>query len=466
MSVPFMDENFLLSTPTAQHLYHDYAAKLPIIDYHCHVSPFEIRDDRRFDSITQIWLGGDHYKWRAMRSYGISEDLITGNADDREKFRAWAKTVPMLIGNPLYHWTHLELQRYFGVNEPLTEDNADEIYDICNKVLAQNDMSVKGIIKKSNVEAICTTDDPVDNLEAHKALAGSEGAKVLPAFRPDKAMNIDKDTFPDYIKQLEKVCGFEINDIGSLCKALADRVDYFNSVGCLISDHALDTLIYAEATEAELTQALVNARKGVLPSEKIAEAFKTYVLSFLAEQYYDKNWVMQIHFGCLRNNSSSMFSKLGPDTGYDCMNKPSDPLKLSLFLDHIEKKGKLPKTILYSLNPLDNESVLTVLGCFQTNGGTSGRIQLGSAWWYNDHLYGMEKQMKDLASIGVLSSFVGMLTDSRSFLSYTRHEYFRRILCNLVGGWVESGQYPCDEKALQAIIEGISYKNTKNYFNF
>ncbi|MCL2593181.1 MAG: glucuronate isomerase [Defluviitaleaceae bacterium] len=463
----FMDENFLLETKTAISLYNNYAKDLPIIDYHCHVSPYEINDNLRFDSITQVWLGGDHYKWRAMRAMGVSEDFITGNATDREKFRAWAKTIPMLIGNPLYHWTHLELQRYFGVMEPLCEENADKIFDHCNEILQRDDMRVRGIIQKSNVEVVCTTDDPIDKLDAHHALASDENApsKVLPAFRPDKAMNINKETFAGYIKTLEELCDIKINTVEDLKKALKDRLDYFDKHNCSVSDHALDKLIYAEASTEELNKALLDAKVGIVPNAHLTEAFQTTILEFLAKEYHDRNWVMQLHFGCLRNNSAKMFKRLGADTGYDAMNSVSDPQKLISFLSKLEEAGKLPKTILYSLNPTENEVLLTVMGCFQTDGGV-GKIQLGSAWWFNDHLIGMEKQMKDLASIGVLGAFIGMLTDSRSFLSYTRHEYFRRIVCNMIGNFVESGQYPNDEKMLKTLVEGICYKNAKDYFNF
>ena len=464
----FMDENFLLETNKAIELYHNYAKELPIIDYHCHVSPYEINDNLKFDSITQVWLGGDHYKWRAMRAMGIEEEFITGSSSDREKFRAWAKTIPMLIGNPLHHWTHLELQRYFDIYEPLCEENADKIFDHCNEILAKEDMCVRGIIKKSNVEVVCTTDDPIDKLDAHYSLMNdiNSPSKVLPTFRPDKAMNINKETFSGYIKSLEEVCETQINSIEDLKKALKNRLDYFGKHGCKVSDHALDKLIYAEALDSELNNAFIEAKAGKAPNAQLTEAFQTTILEFLAKEYHDRNWVMQLHFGCLRNNSAKMFKKLGPDTGYDSMNSVSDPQKLIRFLSRLEEAGKLPKTILYSLNPTENEVLLTVMGCFQTDGGVIGKIQLGSAWWFNDHLIGMEKQMKDLASIGVLGAFIGMLTDSRSFLSYTRHEYFRRIVCNLIGSWVESGQYPNDDKMLKTLIEGICYKNAKEYFSF
>lgn len=464
----FMDKDFLLYSDTAKNLYHEYAEKMPIIDYHCHVSPYEIRDNKKFKSITEVWLGGDHYKWRAMRAMGINEENITGKGSDREKFRAWAKTIPYLIGNPLYHWTHLELQRYFGIHEPLTLENADDIFDRCNEILQQDNMTVRGIIKQSNVKLICTTDDPIDSLDAHKELAKDKEAvaTVLPAFRPDKAINIYKPEFVEYINKLGEVCGFEINSIENVKKALSNRMDYFGESGCTVSDHALDAAIFKYKPEKEINKIFIKSIEGKDLSEKDITAYQTHVLLFLASEYKKRNWVMQIHLGTLRNHSSAMYKSIGPDTGYDGINKTSDPAKLVSFFDELEKNNNLPKTILYSMNPADNEVLLSVLGSFQTNKDIPGYIQLGSAWWMNDHLKGMEKQMSDLASMGVWGSFIGMLTDSRSFLSYTRHEYFRRLLCNMIGDLVEKGQYPNDKKMLKKLVEGISYYNAKDYFGF
>lgn len=464
----FMDRDFLLTNETAKHLYHDYAERLPIIDYHCHINPSEIEQDLRYDSITQVWLGGDHYKWRAMRSAGVPEYYVTGDAPLNEKFQKWAETLPMAIGNPLYHWSHLELQRYFGIHEPLNGGNAQEIYQKCNEKLAQPDMSVRGLIRQSNVELICTTDDPVDDLKHHEAIAAdtSFATRVLPAFRPDKAMNVNKETFAPYMERLEQVCGFPIDSVKDLCRALSQRIEYFAAHGCRVSDHALDYCVCREASETELDRIFQNGRKGGTVTQEETESFQTYVLRYLAKEYTRLGWVMQIHFGCLRNHSAKMYRKLGADTGFDSVADYASAENLGRFLSSLEEADSLPKMVLYSLNPADNYTIGTIMGCFQTDGGCAGRIQFGSAWWFNDHKPGMEKQMTDLASLGLLGGFVGMLTDSRSFLSYTRHEYFRRILCNLIGTWVENGEYPNDEAQLKQLVENISYYNTRNFFGF
>ena len=465
----FMDRDFLLATETAKTLFHGDAEGMPIIDYHCHISPYEILQDKRYDTITEVWLGGDHYKWRAMRSAGVPEALITGDADPREKFRAWAQTMPGLIGNPLYHWTHLELQRYFGIEEPLSGRNADAVYDACNAVLAREDMSVRGIIRKSGVRLICTTDDPVDPLDAHEALRREAGFEtvVLPAFRPDKALRADKAAFPGYLEKLEAATGMTIAAVDDLRAALADRIAFFDARGCRVADHALDTPVCAVAGETELNVILDRARRGEKISPAEAEAFQTALLRFCAGEYVRRDWAMQLHFGCIRDNSGKMFARLGPDTGYDSINdQGGTAARLAGFLDLLERDGALPKTILYSLNPADNCVIGTVMGCFQTDGGIPGRVQLGSAWWFNDHRRGMEQQLTDLMNLGYLGAFVGMLTDSRSFLSYTRHEYFRRILCNLLGGMVENGEYPADMAALGELVRNISYENARRYFRF
>lgn len=465
---PFMNEDFLLGTETARKLYHDHAEKMPVIDYHCHINPMEIYEDKRYDTITEVWLGGDHYKWRAMRSCGVPERYITGDATPAEKFQKWAETIPSLIGNPLYHWTHLELQRYFGITEPLTGDNAMEIYETCNRILAQPDMSVRGIIRKSGVKLICTTDDPVDDLKAHELLAADPTAPavVLPAFRPDKAMRADKPTFPQYVSQLEAVVGYAINTVEDMRRALADRIAYFADHGCRVSDHALDYCFCEEATEEELNDIFARAKagKGITWGEQLK--YHTALLIAVGKEYSRRDWVVQFHFGCLRDNSRVNFRKLGPDTGFDSMNDAPNAAGLARLLGTLEEQNALGKTILYSLNPSDNGIVGSIMGAFQTDSPIPGKIQQGSAWWFNDHKPGMEAQMVSLMSLGAMGSFNGMLTDSRSFLSYTRHEYFRRILCNLFGNLVENGEYPADMERLGKMVENISYNNTLHYFRF
>ncbi len=465
---PFMNEDFLLKTETAKKLYHEHSEVMPIIDYHCHINPMEIYEDKHYESITEVWLGGDHYKWRAMRSCGVAEHYITGDATPAEKFQKWAETMPNLIGNPLYHWTHLELQRYFGITEPLTGDNAMEIYEKCNQILAQPDMSVRGIIRKSGVKLICTTDDPVDDLKAHELLAADPDspAVVLPAFRPDKAMRADKETFPAYVAQLESVVGYSIDTVEDMRRALLDRIAYFADHGCRVSDHALDYCFCVEASEEELNDIFARAKagKGITWDEQLA--YHTTLLITVGKEYFKRDWVNQLHFGCLRDNSRKMFRKLGPDTGFDSMNDAANAVGLAKLLGTLEDAGALGKTILYSLNPADNGVIGTIMGGFQTDSPIPGKIQQGSAWWFNDHKPGMEAQMISLMSLGAMGSFNGMLTDSRSFLSYTRHEYFRRILCNLFGQMVEDGEYPADMKSLGKMVENISYNNTLHYFRF
>ncbi len=466
--MPFMNQDFLLKSEAARKLYHEHAAQVPVIDYHCHINPQEIFEDKRYNTITEVWLGGDHYKWRAMRSCGVAERYITGDASPAEKFQKWAETIPNLIGNPLYHWTHLELQRYFGIYEPLTGDNAMEIYEKCNAILAQPDMSARGIIAKSNVKLVCTTDDPIDDLNWHEKMANDPTmpAVVLPAFRPDKAMRADKPTFPAYIAQLEKVCGYEINSIAEMRKALCDRIAYFADHGCRVADHALDYCFYVDATEEQLDDIYARAKAGKSISWNEQLAYHTNLLVAVGKEYARLDWVNQFHFACLRDNSKTMFRKLGPDTGFDCINDQSNAVGLSALLNALEEAGALGKTILYSLNPSDNAAIGTIMGAFQTDSSIPGKIQQGSAWWFNDHKPGMEAQMVSLMSLGAMGTFNGMLTDSRSFLSYTRHEYFRRILCNLFGQMVEDGEYPADWKRLGAMVENISYYNTLRYFRF
>lgn len=465
---PFMNQDFLLKTETARRLYHDYAEKMPILDYHCHIDPMEIYEDRRYKTVTEVWLGGDHYKWRAMRTWGVEEYYITGDAPPAEKFQKWAETVPNLIGNPLYHWTHLELQRYFGIYEPLTGDNAMEIYEKCNTILARPDMSVRGILRKSNVQLICTTDDPVDDLKAHALLAADPTAPavVLPAFRPDKAMRADKATFPAYVTALEKTVGYPIDTVADMRRALKDRIEYFESHGCRVSDHAMDFCFCQEADEDTLDAIFARAKSGKPITREEQQSYHTALLLAVGKEYKARDWVCQYHFGCLRDNSDRMFRRLGPDTGFDAINDAPNAAGLAKLLNRLEEADALGKTVLYSLNPADNAIISSVAGAFQTDSGIPGKIQQGSAWWFNDHKSGMEAQLMSFMSQGVMGCFNGMLTDSRSFLSYTRHEYFRRILCNLLGQLVEDGEYPADFARLGQLVENISYYNTLHYFRF
>lgn len=462
---PFMDEKFLLNNETAIRLYEDYAKDMPIFDYHCHLNPKEIAENKKYRNITEVWLGGDHYKWRAMRSNGIEEKYITGDAPDKEKFLKWAETMANCIGNPLYHWTHLELKRYFGIDKLLSPDTAEEIWEECNRLLQQEEFTARGLIKRSNVKAIGTTDDPTDSLEYHIAIAKDPtfDVKILPAFRPDKSFNIDKPGFIEWMDKLGNVVGKEIKTFADVKEALKQRVDFFHEVGCRISDHALDPISYVEATEEEATAILQKALKGETVSEEEVKKYKTQVMVFLGKQYAAHGWVMQLHMGTIRNNSSRMFKLLGADTGFDAIADYTIAESLSKFLNRLDETDELPKTILYCLNPRDNEVLGTIIGCFQ-GGGIPGKMQFGSGWWFNDQKDGMIRQMVALANLGLLSRFVGMLTDSRSFLSYTRHEYFRRILCNLLGEWVESGEAPNDIKLLGSMVQNICFNNAKNYF--
>ncbi|MBS5545774.1 MAG: glucuronate isomerase [Lachnospiraceae bacterium] len=462
----FMDKDFLLSTEMSQTLYHQFAENMPILDYHCHINPQEIYEDRKFENITQVWLGGDHYKWRQMRSNGVDEKYITGDGSDREKFQAWAETMPKLIGNPLYHWSHLELRRYFGYEGYLNGDTAEEVWNLCNAKLQEDSMTVRNIIKQSGVTLICTTDDPVDSLEWHKKIAEDPtfDVQVLPAWRPDKAMNVEKPTYGEYIAQLSKVSGVEVKDFASLKEALKNRMAFFASMGCCVSDHALEYVMYAPASDAEVDDILQKGLSGEAISKEEELKYKTAYMLFVAREYVKLGWVMQIHYGCKRDNNAYMFEQLGPDTGYDCINNYAPSAQMADFLNALSATNDIPKTILYSLNPNDNASIGSIIGCFQ--GDIPGKIQQGSAWWFNDHKIGMTEQITSLANLGCLGNFVGMLTDSRSFLSYTRHEYFRRILCDIFGTWVENGEYPADMKALEELVKGICYNNAVKYFGF
>ncbi len=463
----FMDKDFLLETDTAKRLYHSYAAKMPIVDYHCHISPREIAEDKRYENIAQLWLAGDHYKWRQMRSNGVPEKYITGDAPDREKFQKWAETLEKAIGNPLYHWSHLELQRYFDYHGALNGETAGEVWELCREKLKGEDMSVRGLIRKSNVKVICTTDDPVDDLKWHRQLAADKsfGTRVFPAWRPDQAMNLEKPDYPEYLKKLEEAAGIKIDSYQALLEALYMRMDFFAENGCRISDHGLAYVMYHPAKERQIEEIFSRRLAGGEVSREQEMMFKTEFMLAMGRAYHKRGWAMQLHYGVKRDNNQAIYKKLGPDAGIDCINNYAPSGEMADYLNALAETDSLPKTILYSLNPGDNAAIGTIIGCFQDD-SAAGKIQQGSAWWFNDHKKGMTEQLTSLASLGLLGNFVGMLTDSRSFLSYTRHEYFRRILCNLIGGWVENGEYPADEKVLSGMVENISYRNAMRYFGF
>ena len=470
----FMNEDFILKNEYAKVLYHKYAEKLPIIDYHCHINPQEIFEDRKFENITQIWLGGDHYKWRLLRANGVEEEYVTGGASDHDKFIKFAETLERCIGNPVHQWSHLELKRYFGYNGPINSKTAEEVWELCNNKIKEEPekMSARGLIKASNVEVICTTDDPVDSLYWHEKIAEDKSftVKVLPAWRPDKAVNIEKPEYKSYIELLGKTARVEIKDFDSLKEALKIRIKYFADHGCCIADHGLTDIPYKCAyTDAEISETIKAALSGQTVSEEECNKYKLAVQVFLAGEYTVNNWVMQLHYGCKRNNNTRMFNRIGVDTGYDAILGSDNGANLADFLDACDLNGEfasgLPKTILYSLNPTDNAVIETIMGCFQQAPALS-KIQHGSAWWFNDNKSGMEAHLKSLANEGVLGNFVGMLTDSRSFLSYTRHEYFRRIMCNVLAEYVENGEYAWDEEILGGIAADLSYYNAKRYFNF
>lgn len=463
----FMDEDFLLSNDTAKTLYNDYAAKMPVVDYHCHINPQEIAENRKFENITQVWLGGDHYKWRMIRSNGVDEKYITGNSTDREKFQMFAEALPKAIGNPLYHWTHLELKRYFGYDGVLNADTAEEVWNLCNAKLKTDAMSVRGIIEQSDVKLIATTDDPIDTLEWHKAIKADSTCKVkvIPAWRPDKIMNIEKPTFAQYVASLSKVSGIEIKSVKDVKAALLKRLDLFDEMGCKASDHGMNYIMHNPADEAQIEEIFAKGISGKSVTADEVDKYKYAILMFLGRQYAKRGWVMQIHYGTIRDTNSVMFDKLGPDTGFDCIATHNCAEGIVKFFNALNETDELPKTVLYSLNPADNQMLDTVIGCFQGT-AAAGKMQHGAAWWFSDTKTGMLDQMTSLANLSVLGNFIGMLTDSRSFLSYTRHEYFRRILCNLIGTWVENGEYPCDMKALGKMVQDISFNNAVRYFGF
>ncbi len=464
----FLTEDFLLTNKFAKTLYHNYAKSLPIIDYHCHLSPQDIANDRQFDNLTKIWLDGDHYKWRAMRTLGIDEKFITGNASDEEKFRKWAYAVPYTMRNPLYHWTHLELKRYFGIDEVLTPDTSDKTYSIGLSKLKDKSCHTRGLLTGMNVEVICTTDDPTDSLEHHQKIKKDNFIiKILPAFRPDKAYAVENsETYNSYLEKLSKVSSIEITSFSKLISALENRINYFHTNGCKLSDHGLEQLYYPEPGHTiNIEQLFTKIVKHEKISKQEIEYFKYCVLLELGRLYHTKGWTQQFHLGALRNTNERMLKTLGPDTGFDSIGDFSQSRKLSKFMNELDSTNQLTKTILYNLNPADNEVMAAMIGNYN-DGSVKGKIQFGSGWWFLDQKDGMEKQMNALSNMGLLSCFIGMLTDSRSFISYPRHEYFRRILCNLIGKDVENGELPADEKWLGKIVTDICYQNAKSYFNF
>lgn len=460
----FMDDDFLLHNEYSKELYNKYAKDMPIFDYHCHLDPKEIYEDVKYDNITQVWLYGDHYKWRAMRANGIEEKYITGDGSDYEKFLAWAKTIPMAMGNPLYHWTHLELKRYFNIDEVLNEKNAEIIWEKANKVIRSGSFSARQLIVNSNVKALCTTDDPVSDLKYHVLLKECKDfdVKVLPTFRPDRATEIADETFKTWLCELETASSVKIKNYEAYLEALKSRVLYFNSVGCRLADHSLTHVPYEETTKEEVSKIFDKAVKGESITKVEADKFKTYTLYFFMCTYSEFNWVVQLHIGAMRSNNTLMLNKIGKDTGFDSPGDENIAFALSRLMDLAAKEDKLPKTVLYTLNPKDNYVLSAMAGNFQ-GGGIPGKIQYGAAWWFNDHKDGMIDQMKALYNCGLLSRFIGMLTDSRSFLSYARHEYFRRILCSLVGQWIKEEEVPNDMEFIGKMIQNICYNNVVEY---
>jgi glucuronate isomerase len=463
----FLDKDFLLKTTTAKRLFHDYAADMPIIDYHCHLSPKDIAEDRIFNNIAEVWLHGDHYKWRAMRTNGIDERYCTGDKPDLEKFEQWAATVPYTMRNPLYHWTHMELQRYFNVTEQLSPANAKAVYEHCNALLQTQEFSVRNLLRKMKVKLVCTTDDPVDSLEYHKAMQ-EEGAdiKMVPAFRPDMAMNVgNTETFLQYVRKVEAAAGMQVNRFEDYLMALKRRHDFFAQMGCRVSDHGLEEIYADDHTAEEIIIIFERLLKGETLCLKCQRQFKSAMLVHFAEWDHEKGWVQQFHLGALRNNNTRMLNQLGPDTGWDSIGTFDQGKALSKFLNGLDTSDKLTKTILYNLNPADNEVLATMVGNFN-DGSVAGKIQFGSGWWFLDQKDGIIKQLNALSNMGLLSRFVGMLTDSRSFLSFPRHEYFRRILCDLIGTEVEEGELPNDIEWLGKMVQDICYNNNVNYFNW
>jgi glucuronate isomerase len=462
----FINENFLLGNKTAERLYHKYSENQPIVDFHCHLSPAMISEDRQFDNLTQAWLEGDHYKWRAMRTNGIDESFCTGKAADSEKFSKWAGTVPEAVGNPLYHWTHLELARYFNIFELLSPSTSSEIFEKASALLRTKEYTTRSMIRKMKVEVICTTDDPADNLEHHINLKKSFEISVLPTFRPDNAIKTeDPEKFKAYILKLEQSGGFQIKNFNSLIEALDNRHNFFHQTGCRLSDHGLERFYFEKFTGSEIDRIFKKLLKGSQISTEEAEKYKTAVMLELCKMNISRGWTQQFHVGALRNNNARMFRKIGPDTGWDSIGIAQDAIKMSKFLSALDDNDQLAKSILYNLNPADNEMMITMAGNFN-DGSSVAKVQYGAAWWFLDQKNGMEKHLKDLEALGLLRRFIGMVTDSRSFLSYPRHEYFRRIVCNFIGEEVEKGLIPDEDELLKPLIEGISYENAKGYFGF
>lgn len=462
----FINDDFLLETKTARRLYHEFSENQPIIDFHCHLSPSMIAGDICFDNIGQAWLDGDHYKWRAMRTNGINELYCTGDASPKEKFEKWAETLPASIGNPLYHWAHLELARYFGIYDLLSPSNAAEIYERASSMLRTRDFSIRSLLKKNNVEVVCTTDDPADNLEYHTQMKGNRDLKMLPAFRPDNVIKTDDpDKFREYILKLEKVTGREIGSFEALVMALDERHAFFHEMGCRLSDHGSDRFFFSPCSDKEADLIFRSLLKGKQVSADETEKYRMAIMLELCRMNHKRGWTQQFHVGALRNNNSRMFRKMGPDTGWDSIGVPQDAFRMSRFIDALDDSDQLAKTILYNLNPADNELMITMAGNFN-DGSRAVKVQYGAAWWFLDQKNGMEKHFRDLASFGLLRRFVGMVTDSRSFLSFPRHEYFRRILCNYIGSEIEKGNIPDDDDLVRPLIEGVSYKNAKEYFGF
>ncbi len=464
---PFMDEDFLLETQSAKSLYHNYASGMPIIDYHCHLNPEDIATDRKFKNISEIWLAGDHYKWRAMRANGVDEKFCTGDASDEEKFMKWAETVPVTLRNPLYHWTHMELRRYFGIQDLLGPENAEEIYTKTAGMLQEDEFSVRNLLRKMNVEVVCTTDDPVDSLEHHRQIRDSGfEISVLPTWRPDKAMAVDNiASYNHYLDQLAEVADHPINHFMDLLEALMKRHDFFASMGCRLSDHGLESFYYEEYEHHEIEDIFSRIRSKQEVSESEKTKFRTAMLVELAVMDHDKGWTQQFHTGAIRNNNRRMFHELGPDTGFDSIGDLPVASSMSKFFSRLDNLGQLAKTIVYNLNPADNEVMVTMVYNFN-DGKIPGKMQFGSGWWFLDQKKGMEAQMDTLSQLGLLSKFVGMLTDSRSFLSFPRHEYFRRILCNLLGTDMENGELPNDMEMVGNMVSDICYRNAKQYFGF
>lgn len=466
----FMDKDFLLTTNTAKVLYHEYAENMPIIDYHCHLQPKEIYENKKFRNLAEVWLGagdryGDHYKWRALRARGYMEDSISGPDDDYKKYMQFVESMPYFVGNPLFHWSHLEMQRYFGINDVICPKNAESIWNRANKTLET--LTAREMMYKFNVDTVCTTDDPVDTLEWHKLMNEDKTLKtnVRPAFRPDKAINVELDWFESWVNQLAGVVGYKIDSLELLCKALSERIKFFHEMGSRLSDHALDVVHYAEATYEEANEVFKKGMNHEAITDLEQDKYKGYVLVFLGKEYNKYGWVQQYHIGALRNNSKSMLNKIGPDTGFDAIEDQVYMAKLSALLGKLDETDELPKTILYCLNPRDNYALTVLSGCFQKE-GVKGRVQVGTAWWFLDQQDGMRQNLETLMQVGLVAQSVGMLTDSRSFLAYPRHEYYRRLLCQMLGNLVESGQYPDDIEFLGKIVQDVCYNNAKEYFGF